>query len=142
MSDERASAPKATVLVYSDDRTVREQVRFALGRKVAADLPEIEIFECATQPAVVKAVDAGGIDAMILDAEAVPAGGMGVSRTIQDEVADPPPIVLLVARVADAWLATWARADAILVMPVDPELLPVEVARVLRDRLSVGSNRQ
>ena len=45
MSDERASAAKATVLVYSDDRTVREQVRLALGRRVAADLPEIEVGE-------------------------------------------------------------------------------------------------
>lgn len=95
--------------------------------------------ECATQPAVMKTVDAGGIDIMILDAEAVPAGGMGVARTVRDEVANPPPAVLLVARVADAWLATWARAESIMVMPVDPEVLPVEVARVLRAHMSVGS---
>lgn len=34
-----AGAP-VKVLVYSDDRTVREQVRLTLGTKVAADLPE------------------------------------------------------------------------------------------------------
>ena len=37
MSDETAK-----ILLYSDDRTTREQVRLALGRRVAADLPEIE----------------------------------------------------------------------------------------------------
>ncbi len=142
MSSEAKSTRKVTVLVYSDDRTVREQVRLALGRRVAVDLPDIEIVECATQPAVMKAADAGGIDIMILDGEATPAGGMGVARALQDEVANCPPIVLLVARVADAWLASWARASAVLAMPIDPELLPTEVARVLRDRLSVDVRPQ
>ena len=32
----------AKVLVYSDDRTVRDQVRLALGKRVAADLPASE----------------------------------------------------------------------------------------------------
>ena len=36
------------VLLYSSDRTVREQVRLALGRKVASDLPPIEVEEVAT----------------------------------------------------------------------------------------------
>ena len=30
------------VLVYSDDRTTRESVRLALGKRPAADLPELE----------------------------------------------------------------------------------------------------
>ena len=38
MSDETLK-----VLLFSSDRTVREQVRFALGRKVASDLPPIEV---------------------------------------------------------------------------------------------------
>ena len=45
---EVAPAGKATILVYSDDRSTRGQVRVALGRRVAADLPEIEVVECAT----------------------------------------------------------------------------------------------
>ena len=42
MSDQTQPSDKATVLLYSDDRTVREQVRLALGRRIAADLPDIE----------------------------------------------------------------------------------------------------
>src|SRR6476661_2015905 len=46
----------ATVLVYSDDKNVREQVRLAAGRRPAADVPQVEFLECATQPAVLAAL--------------------------------------------------------------------------------------
>lgn len=134
MSDEQSSP--ATVLLYSDDRTVREQVRLALGTRLAADLPEIEVREVATQPAVLWAMDAGGIDLAILDAEAVPAGGIGLAHQLKDEIADCPPVLLLVARTADAWLATWSKAEAITSYPVDPVRLPAAAAELLRARLA------
>lgn len=129
MSDQTAK-----VLVYSDDRTVRDQVRLALGRKVAADLPEIEVFETATQPAVLTAVEATRFDLLVLDAEAVPSGGMGLCHQLKDEIPDCPPVLLLVARLADGWLATWSRADAVSPYPVDPQRLPAHVADLLRSR--------
>lgn len=129
---EASAAGTATVLVYSDDRSVRQQVRLALGRRVAADLPEIEVFECATYQAVLGALRVGGIDLMILDGEAVPLGGMGLARQVKDEIANCPPVLLLVARVADAWLATWSRAEAVLPYPLDPVRLPEAVAGLLR----------
>lgn len=124
------------VLLYSDERAVRDQVRLALGRKVAADLPDIVIEEAATQAAVIRAADAGGYSLFILDAEAAPSGGMGIAYQLKDEIADCPPVLLLVARVADAWLATWARAEAISPFPVDPLKLPDQVADLLRRRLA------
>ncbi len=130
------SQDEARILLYSDDRTVREQVRLALGRRLAADLPPIAILETATQPAVLTAMDAGGIDLAILDAEAVPSGGMGLCHQLKDEIADCPPVLLLVARVADGWLATWSRADGVSSYPVDPQRLPTLAAELLRARLS------
>jgi DNA-binding response OmpR family regulator len=124
----------ATVLVYSSDRTVRAQLRAAMGRKVAADLPEIRVVETATQPAVTKAADAGGIDLMVLDGEARP-GGMGVCRQLKDETYNCPPVLLITGRADDAWLATWSRADAVLPHPIDPITLPNAVAELLRQRL-------
>ena len=125
----------ARILVYSDDRTTREQVRLALGRRVAADLPDLEVYEAATQPAVLSAVDAGGIDLLILDAEANPSGGIGLCKQLKDEIAECPPILVLIIRVADSWLATWSRADAVSMYPVDPVRLPGAVADLLRARL-------
>lgn len=128
------SSRVATVLVYASDRTVRAQVRSALGRKVASDLPEIRIVEAATQPAVLKAADAGGIDLLVLDGEARP-GGMGVCRQLKDEIYNCPPVLIITGRPDDAWLATWSRAEAAVPHPIDPLTLPGVVARLLRQRL-------
>lgn len=126
----------ARVLLYSDDRTTREQVRLTLGRRLAADLPELDVFEVATQPVVLQAMDAGGIDLVILDGEAVPSGGMGLCHQLKNEIENCPPVLLLVARVADAWLATWSEADAVTSYPVDPVRLPALAAELLRARLA------
>ncbi|GAA4188940.1 MULTISPECIES: response regulator transcription factor [Microbispora] len=125
------------VLVYSDDAGTREKVRLAIGRRPAADVPLVEIVECATQPAVLRHLDSGEIDVAVLDGEAVPAGGMGVSRQAKDEVHDCPPILLLIARRDDRWLANWSRADAVVAHPLDPVVLAEAVADLMRRRLSV-----
>ncbi len=134
MSEDRTGT--ARVLLYSDDRTVREQVRLALGERLAADLPTLEYVEVATQPLALRELDAGGFDLVILDGEAVPSGGIGLSHQLKNELLDCPPILLLVARVADAWLATWAEADAIASYPIDPLRLPEAAAGLLRSRLA------
>jgi DNA-binding response OmpR family regulator len=125
------------VLVYSDDASTREKVRLAIGRRPAADVPLVEIVECATQPAVIKLLDAGDIDVAVLDGEAVPAGGMGVSRQAKDEVHNCPPILLLIARRDDRWLADWSRADAVVAQPIDPVVLAETTADLMRRRLSL-----
>jgi DNA-binding response OmpR family regulator len=130
-----ATAPETrTVLVYSDDRTTREQVRLAIGRRPAADLPRVEYVECATEPAVMKALQAGGIDVAIFDGEAAPYGGIGLARQVKDEIYQCPPVLVLVGRPQDGWLATWSRADAVLSHPLDPAAVAAAVADLLRRR--------
>lgn len=125
------------VLVYSDDRTVRESVRLALGRTVASDLPPIEVFEVATQAALLRTLDAGtDYVLMILDGNAQPSGGFGIGYQVKDEYADCPPVMLLVTREADAWLASWSRAEAVAPFPVDPVTLPQQAATLIRARLA------
>jgi DNA-binding response OmpR family regulator len=126
-----AQVEPLTILLYASDRTTRENVRFVLGRKVAADLPEVRVLEVATQPAVITAMDAGGIDLAILDGEAVP-GGLGLCRQLKDEIVRCPPVLVLTGRADDAWLATWSRADGAVAHPVDPMRLPAVVAELLR----------
>lgn len=124
------------VLVYSDDRTTRESVRLALGKRPAADLPALEYVECATEPAVIKTMDKGGIDLAILDGEAVPAGGMGIARQLKDEIFQCPPVLVITGRPQDAWLATWSRAEAAVSHPIDPIQLAEVVAGLLRRRVA------
>jgi DNA-binding response OmpR family regulator len=124
-----------TILLFASDRTTRQNVRLALGRKVAPDLPPVRVLEVATQAAVISAMDAGGIDLTILDGEAVP-GGMGLCRQLKDEILRCPPILVLIGRPDDAWLATWSRADGAVSHPVDPIRLPAAVAALLRPQTS------
>ena len=124
------------VLVYSDNVDTRQEVRLALGRRPSRELPEVEYVEVATPAALIRTADAGGLDLLILDGEASPAGGMGLSRQLKDEIFRCPPIMVVVGRQQDAWLATWSRADATVMYPVDPVRLPTAVAEVLRAGLS------
>jgi len=129
-----ASARSHSVVVYSDDQAVRDQVRTALGRRPAADLGRIEWVECSTGQQVVAAVDAGGIDAVVLDGEAWPTGGMGLAKQMKDELPDCPPVCVLIARRDDRWLATWSQADAVVAHPIDAPELTSAVAELLRRR--------
>ena len=132
-----ASASPATVLVYSDDAAVRERIRMAIGRRPAADVGPITWVEASTGEEVVRLTDAGGLDLLLLDAEAWPTGGMGISRQLKHEIDDCPPVCLVLARKVDRWLATWSEADAVLSHPLDPVTAATTVADVLRTQLGV-----
>ncbi len=129
-------APRSLrVMVYSDDLTVRRAVINALGTRPDPDLPELEFVEVATGPVVLRTADAGGLALMILDGEATPTGGLGLTRQLKDEIHRCPPILVLTGRPQDAWLATWSRADAVVGHPIDPGQLAEAVSGLLRTRL-------
>lgn len=129
--------PTCRVLVYSDDRITRRQVIAALGRRPAADLPALEFVEVATDAMAISVIDQGGLDLLILDGEATPAGGMGLCRQVKDEIYHCPPVLVLIGRPQDAWLATWSRADGVTAHPLDAMAVARTVTSLLRSRLSV-----
>ena len=113
------SPAASTVLVYSDDPSVREQVRLALGVRPSPDLGEVRYVDAASQEEVLQAVDAGGVDLCVLDGEAWPSGGMGLCRQLKAEIRPCPPCVVITGRHDDRWLASWSQADAVLTHPLD-----------------------
>ena len=126
------------VLVYSDDRDVRSAVLSALGARPHPDLPPFEYVEVATEPVVFQHLDAGGIDLVILDGEAVPVGGMGIARQVKDEIYQAPPVLVITGRPQDAWLATWSRAEAAVSHPIEPIRLAEAVIALARGVLQPG----
>jgi DNA-binding response OmpR family regulator len=126
----------STVLVYSDDPRVRERVLLAVGRRPDPDLGPIDWVEAGDAGTVTRLVDAGGIDVCVLDAEAAPTGGMGISRSLKNEVPNCPLMLLLVARRDDRWLARWSLADAALKHPADPVELTDALVALLKQRAS------
>lgn len=130
-----AGAPGVTsvsVLLYSDDITTRDAVRAAAGRRPARDVEIVRWHECATAPAVIEALDAGGYDLVILDGEATPAGGLGICRQIKNEIYQAPPVLVLTGRPQDGWLATWSMADAHVPHPIDPVAVCEAIAKLVR----------
>jgi DNA-binding response OmpR family regulator len=122
------------VVVFSHDADTRARIRLAIGRRPAIDVPEAEITEVATEPALFRMLDAGKIDVMVLDGEAQPAGGMGICRQAKDEIHDCPPVLLVIGRQDDGWLATWSGADAVVSHPIDPRALAGALAGLMRKR--------
>ena len=125
------------VVVYSHDADTRAEMRLAIGARPAPDAPDAEIIEVATSPALFRLLDAGGVDVMVLDGEAQPSGGMGISRQAKDEIYNCPPALLVIGRADDRWLATWSRADAVVSHPIDPVALARELAALMRARAAV-----
>ncbi len=122
------------VLVYSNRAPVRDEVVMGIGRRPAPDVGRVDFLECSSVSEVLMAVDDDAADVVILDGEAQPVGGMGISRQMHLELEDVPPVILLIRRDDDRWLSTWARADAVIKYPVDPVIAAETVAAVLRSR--------
>lgn len=88
-------------VVYSDDSTF---VRYVIDSIGAATV--------TPYPTLIELIAAGSVDLVILDGDATPAGGLDVARHLKDQFVNCPPILLVVARAADAWLALCSKADA------------------------------
>jgi len=124
---------KLEIALYSDDASVRETVRKALGSRIAPDLAPHTITEFATGPALRSRVDSGqNFDLYILDGESVPEGGLGIAKQLKDEVFNCGAVIVIVGRASDAWLAGWSRAEGVISHPIDPFTIAATVADILR----------
>ena len=122
-----------TVLLYSDDPVVRDRMRLAIGTRPRAD-QQVEFVDASTYKECVSLIDTYEIDLVVLDGEAAPAGGLGISRQLHDELTDVPTVCVYIARAADRWLAAYAKADATLLHPLDPITTAAAVSELLDKR--------
>ena len=127
------NAKKLTIAIYSDESSVRASIITALGTRISSDLPEHKIVEFATGPALRLYLDSKrSVDLFILDGEAVPEGGLGLARALKDEVFNCPPILAITGRVQDNWLASWSKAEEVVMHPIDPFTIASKVAGLLK----------
>ena len=121
------------IVVYSDDQTVRAAITAALGKKLPGESREHKVVDFATADALrLYLGEKRPVNLFILDGEAVPEGGMGLAHALKDEVIDCPPIMVIIARPQDSWLATWSGAEAVISHPIDPFTLGSKVAGLLK----------
>ncbi|MFK5633865.1 MULTISPECIES: hypothetical protein [unclassified Ornithinimicrobium] len=125
-------ARSISVLLFSNDRAVRDAVRLGVGDQPADDVVIERWEECATADIAVSEVKNGAYDVVVLDGEAQPYGGMGISRQLKSEVFRCPPIIVLTGRPVDGWLATWSLAEIAVPRPLDPARLTAAVVELAR----------
>jgi DNA-binding response OmpR family regulator len=111
------------------------RVQQALGPMPDNCAAPLYFVDIATHEAVINQMHLGRIDLVILDGEATPSGGIGLAKQLKDELVQCPPIVVLISRPHDTWLAGWSRADAVASRTLDPVVLREVVAPLLCGRL-------
>jgi DNA-binding response OmpR family regulator len=132
-----------TLLVYSEDPSFRDRVKLAAGTSPSANINSITYLEAEDAGSVIDAVDRRVVDLLVLDGEAWPTGGMGISRELKNSRDDCPPIIVVVGRNDDRWLGKWSQADSVLVRPVDSVELRGTVVRLLDDRaMTAGTTKE
>ena len=130
-----ADSNELSILIFSDNSTFREDAIAAIGRRPWAGSPEVTFCEAATAPGVINQLDAHKIHLAVFDGEVQKEGAMAVAHRIQDQMDDDriPPILFIVARQQDEWLARGAHAAAVLTAPINPIELQKTVASLMRD---------
>jgi DNA-binding response OmpR family regulator len=118
-----------TVVAASDAKWVRDHVRAALSG------PGFEIIEVEAGRDVRTVVGDREPDLVIVDLQIANMGGMAVSLDLRLEESGGRlphvPILLLLDREADKFLARRSTADAMLVKPIDPGTLRRTVKTLL-----------
>ena len=105
--------PAIRVLVVSDDPHIIEESRFAFPADVSVESVR------DSREAKARLVDPG-CDIVVVDLQTGSAGGYDLSKDMQ-YTGDAPsiPVLLLLDRAQDAWLAKQSGASAYLVKPLD-----------------------
>jgi Response regulator containing a CheY-like receiver domain and an HTH DNA-binding domain len=121
-----------TVLVFSDNSARRRAVIEGVGLKPDKDLPTINWVEAASADGVAFKYEENAPSVLVLDSETVKEGGMSVARDLKTQQNASEPMVLLVARPQDKWLADWAGAESIVYDPLDPLDLQEALSKAIR----------
>ena len=121
--------PVPEVLIASDSRAVRDEVRSVLPS------PEFTVREISDGAMALPSVEADPPDLVISDMQIGAMGGMAVSLELRHEAGaeriDDVAILLLLDRRADVFLAKRSEADGWLVKPLDPIRLRKAVRALL-----------
>ena len=120
------------VLIASDSRNVTDEVRAVLSAR------DYTVREVHTGPDVVAAVAARTPDLLVCDFQIGNMGGMAITLELRLEESggrlDHVPVLLLVDRRPDVFLARRSEAEGFLVKPLDPIRLRRAITALLDGR--------
>jgi DNA-binding response OmpR family regulator len=122
-------ASPADVLIASDSKNVRDEVRSVLGAR------DYAVREVTSGPQVVAEVLERTPDLLVCDYQIGSMGGMAITWELRLEESggrmDHVPVLLLLDRRADVFLARRSGGDGFLVKPLDPIRLRRAITAIL-----------
>lgn len=128
-SGARYPGPVARILIVSDDARLRDEVRAVLG-------PDDQVVEVSEGTAVRAAIRAQPADLLVVDLQVGNMGGMAVCLDLRLEESGGRlphvPVLMLLDRRADVFLAHRSGAEGFVVKPLDP----IRLRRAIRAVLS------
>jgi DNA-binding NarL/FixJ family response regulator len=120
----------ATILLASDLASLRRELETMLAG------PDVTIEEAATGPETIARVKLGGVDLVITDLQIGAMGGVAITMELRNLEsygdAEPVPVLMLLDRRPDVFLARRAGADGFVVKPLDPQRVRQAVRALLR----------
>ena len=128
--------PMPRVLVVADAPWARNEVHAALTD------PDTELVDHDDPKTVAETVAAGGIDLVLVDLQVGSMGGMAVTRSVREAAnvggAPPVPVVIMLDRSADAFLAKRAGAAAWIAKPFTAHEISLALNAALSDAEDVS----
>ena len=117
------------IIVVADEAWARNEVHAALTE------PDFKLIDHDDPTTAVETVDAEEPDAAIIDLQVASMGGMAVARALHQHAAleekEEVPVVLLLDRAADAFLAKRAGVAAWVTKPFTPHELRTAVEQAI-----------
>jgi DNA-binding response OmpR family regulator len=120
----------STVLVASDLTSLRHELRTML------EGPEIEILEASSGPELFATLEEHEVDLAILDMQIASMGAMAICLDLRHAESygaiDHVPVLMLLDRRPDVFLARRSGAEGFVVKPLDPQRIRRAVRELLR----------
>ena len=117
------------ILLVAGDQSTCDRLRLALERLDVAG-EESDFVEVSDGNQAVAVAEARHPDLVVVEVGVTPYGAFGIARDVKASTEVACPVLIVLERPQDDWLARWSGADALVNRPVDPFAL-AEVARLL-----------
>jgi CheY-like chemotaxis protein len=124
------------VLLVASGQRERERLRLALERlEVTGD--EVQFLETGDGNDALVLAERERPDLVVVEVGVTPYGAFGIARDVKASPGTACPVIVVLERPQDDWLARWSGADALVSRPVDPFALAQVARRLVEERRGV-----
>jgi DNA-binding response OmpR family regulator len=124
------------VLLVASGERERERLRLALERlEVTGE--EVRFLETGDGNDALVLAERERPDLVVVEVGVTPYGAFGIARDVKASPGTACPVIVVLERLQDDWLARWSGADALVSRPVDPFALAQVARRLVEERRGV-----